>query len=152
MTAALWHAHGWSGRAPTPPTRSPLPWFIAFGMGLSSKPTTSSTATRRCEPWGCGSPRLSVGRTTGSPLPEGGAAFPDFDPQLRRSGRNGLQARPGGAPAGANGSLHVDVADAGDVGAGPLDRPHRPAQIGREAGEAARTEAGSVGAPRPLLG
>src|SRR5262245_64880882 len=46
----------------------------------------------------------------------------------------------------------MNVADAGDVGAGPFDGSNRPAQVGAEAGETAQAEAGSVGAPRPLLG
>src|SRR5207344_1364303 len=45
----------------------------------------------------------------------------------------------------------MNVADTGDIGAGPVDRSHGPAQVGAKAGEAAQAEAGSVGAPRPLL-
>src|SRR5262245_32890661 len=60
--------------------------------------------------------------------------------------------RVGRGLAASDGAVHVHVTDAGDVGAGPVDRADRPPQVDAEAREAADAERGRVGAARPLLG
>src|SRR6186713_1234990 len=67
------------------------------------------------------------------------------------SGGHGRQTGLGCPPARADRTIHMNVADTGDVAAGPVDGSHGPAQVGAEAGEAAQAEAGPVGAARPLL-
>ena len=58
----------------------------------------------------------------------------------------------GGGFAGAGSALHVHVPEAGDVGAGPVDRPDRAAHVRPEARQPADPERRGVRAASPLLG